>query len=321
MQSTAFPRFKLIYVFWAMSLVAAALATFGLSGIAVALLVFAVWFGMGLVATGRSSCIEVAVIGGILFVALQVLLFPLVRGGGREAALRTQCINNVKQIGLALLNYESANGHFPPPYIADESGRPMHSWRVLILPFMEHAELYERYNFAEPWDSTENLKLLDEMPTALGCPWHDDGLCYYVAATGKDTAWRAPDGVRMVEITRGTSKCLHVTETVKGIPWTKPEDFDPRAFVESAIEQGHTKHGGRITAGYADGHVETISVPQQAHWLEHLAKRSGEFDPDSLEPKYVEAKPISETSIPGWLLLVLCLLPAIPIRKWSLQRK
>jgi hypothetical protein len=45
---------------------------------------------------------------------------------------------------LAVANYEFANGAFPPPFLADASGRPMHSWRVLILPFLEQGELYNR---------------------------------------------------------------------------------------------------------------------------------------------------------------------------------
>ena len=49
-------------------------------------------------------------------------------------------------------------GAFPAAYVADENGRPMHSWRVALLPFLEQSDLYSQYNFNEPWDSPENLR-------------------------------------------------------------------------------------------------------------------------------------------------------------------
>ena len=62
----------------------------------------------------------------------------------REAARRSQCKGNLKQIGLALLNYHDTFGCFPPAYIADADGKPMHSWRVLILPYIDNAQLYNQ---------------------------------------------------------------------------------------------------------------------------------------------------------------------------------
>src|SRR5579872_1042254 len=69
----------------------------------------------------------------------------------REAARRAQCANNLKMIGLALAQYESQYGRFPPAYIADADGKPMHSWRVLILPYLDEESLYSEYDFSEPW--------------------------------------------------------------------------------------------------------------------------------------------------------------------------
>src|SRR3954454_16252831 len=78
--------------------------------------------------------IEFLVVIGIL--GLLVFMFlPIGRGGAREAARRMQCSNHLKQIGLALQNYHDEYRSLPPAYIADAEGKPMHSWRVLILPF------------------------------------------------------------------------------------------------------------------------------------------------------------------------------------------
>ncbi|MEZ6114117.1 MAG: DUF1559 domain-containing protein [Pirellulaceae bacterium] len=83
------------------------------------------------------------------------MLLPAVQTA-REAARRSQCSSNLKQIELALHNYHDTFKSFPPAYIADANGRPMHSWRVLILPFMEQRELYDQCRFDEPWDGPNN---------------------------------------------------------------------------------------------------------------------------------------------------------------------
>jgi hypothetical protein len=60
---------------------------------------------------------------------------------------------------LAVANYHDVKGHYPPAYIADANGKPMHSWRVLILPYLEENELFEKYDFTQPWNSEANLRL------------------------------------------------------------------------------------------------------------------------------------------------------------------
>ena len=66
------------------------------------------------------------------------LLLPAVQAA-REAARRAQCTNNLKQIGLAMHNYHSAYNHFPAAAITDDDGKPLLSWRVAILPYIEQA--------------------------------------------------------------------------------------------------------------------------------------------------------------------------------------
>ena len=85
----------------------------------------------------RFTCVEVLVVCGVLVVLVALFLPALRFGGAREAARRMQCSNHLKQIALALHNYHDEYKSFPPAYIADESGKRMHSWRVLILPFIE----------------------------------------------------------------------------------------------------------------------------------------------------------------------------------------
>ena len=110
-----------------------------------------------------------------------------VRGG--------QCANNLRQIALALLNYEQANGCFPPAYIADKNGKPVHSWRVLILPYLDETAMYKMYDFTQPWDGPKNRKLLATRPPVFCCPGDRKtrasgaNQASYVAVVGAKAAW------------------------------------------------------------------------------------------------------------------------------------
>ena len=77
----------------------------------------------------------------------------------RESPRRSQCRNNLKNIGLALHNYHEAHGCFPPAFVADANGKPMHSWRVLILPYLDQGPSRKMYSFNEPRDGPNNKKL------------------------------------------------------------------------------------------------------------------------------------------------------------------
>src|SRR5262249_38134338 len=147
------------------------------------------------VSSGRRSAWVAAMVTG--FWILVCAGVPLALGvaailQARDAARRIQCGNNLKQIGLALLNYESTYGTFPPAYIADESGKPMHSWRVLILPQLGEGALYEQYRFDEPWDGPSNRRLLSEMPAIYACRSHAG------RNPGTNTAYAAALGERCV---------------------------------------------------------------------------------------------------------------------------
>src|SRR5438552_18335675 len=119
----------------------------------------------------RRAMLYVLIPGLLLLGGLVAVVLPAVRQS-RESVRRSLCKCNLKQVGLALHNYREEFGCFPPAYVADRAGRPMHSWRVLILPFIDQADLYSKYNFDEPWDGPNNIKLLDEMPRLYKCPSH-----------------------------------------------------------------------------------------------------------------------------------------------------
>jgi Protein of unknown function (DUF1559) len=151
-------------------------------------------------------------------------------GDAREAARRAQCSCNLCGIKLALHNYHSQYGSFPPAYVADANGRPMHSWRVLILPFMEYQSLYAQYDFAEPWDGPNNIKLLNSMPNIFACPSrfsNKTNLTSYAVITGPGTMFPGAGTVSSAAVTDGMADTLMIVEVANAnIPWTAPIDLD-----------------------------------------------------------------------------------------------
>jgi len=111
---------------------------------------------------------------GLNIVALVWCLALVIPAGqeARETARRMQCANHEKQIGLAFHNYHETHGALPPLYTVDEEGKPLHSWRVLILPYIEQKSLYDQIRLDEPWDSVHNKQFHDQMPSIYKCPSH-----------------------------------------------------------------------------------------------------------------------------------------------------
>src|SRR3954453_12973827 len=110
-------------------------------------------------------------------------------------------------------SYESHHGSLPPPAVHDKDGRPLLSWRVLILPYVEQDELYKRFRLDEPWDSPHNRALLPEMPRTYtaynGSKPPTPHSTYYQAFVGKGTAFEGPRGMRLKEdFPDGTSQTL-----------------------------------------------------------------------------------------------------------------
>jgi hypothetical protein len=141
------------------------------------------------------------------------------------------CSNNLKQIALALHNYHDRYGSLPPAYVADEDGKPMHSWRVLILPYLEQQALYDIYDMDEPWNGPNNIQLLKDVPSIYACPsatGHSKrrGTCTsYVAVVGPTTPWPAPSVASFATIKDGMSNTALVVESNHEIPWLEPRDL------------------------------------------------------------------------------------------------
>ena len=210
---------------------------------------------------------------GVGVATLAGMLLPAVQSA-REAARRTQSMNNVKQIMLALHNYHSANKRFPPPVLVGPDGETKYSWRVAILPYIDQNELYEAYARSEPWDGPNNRKLLARIPRVFLNPndAEDSTSASYYAMVGEQTAFgNKAEGSRIRDFLDGTSNTLMVFEAKRGVAWTKPEDI-PYSDDEQIEKLGGFHPGGYI-GGLADGSVRFISENVDEELLRNLIKR------------------------------------------------
>lgn len=98
------------------------------------------------------------------------------RPAAREATAtqRRRSLDNLTRIMRAFLAYHDVYGHFPAD-VRDWGGRPLLSWRVAILPYVEQGELYRQFRLTEPWDSEHNLKLLARMPPVYRVGFEPEG--------------------------------------------------------------------------------------------------------------------------------------------------
>ncbi|HEV3341674.1 MAG TPA: DUF1559 domain-containing protein [Pirellulales bacterium] len=215
-------------------------------------------------------------------VVLLALLVPAVEQA-REASRRSSCNCNLKQIGLALQTYADVYKAFPPAYIIDARGNRMHSWRVLILPYLEQKPLYDQYDFNEPWNGPHNSLLAKYMPPAYRCPSDDlsrPGETSYATIDGPGTFLSGSKGSSFGDIKDGTSMTLAVVEAAgSGINWMEPRDvpFGSLAggIMSSAKPGISSRHDGACIAAFGDGHTSALDSTIPVTALQALATRAG----------------------------------------------
>jgi hypothetical protein len=237
-------QFRLSTLFLLFVVLWSSLAVFGGWGIAV--FVVAVALAVYMYRTGRLWPAVVAV----LLVLIGLFLLPAVEAA-REANRYFACPNHMKRISLALHNYRQVNGCFPPAFVADKDGRPMHSWRVLILPYLDHKDLYKQYKFDESWDGPNNKKLLASRPSAYVCPDDENAvaqdvtLTSYAAVVGAIAAW---PGEKPGKPTGDLSQTIMLVEIANaGVKWTEPRDLSLDALQtlspKTSVVTAFSRHG------------------------------------------------------------------------------
>jgi prepilin-type N-terminal cleavage/methylation domain-containing protein/prepilin-type processing-associated H-X9-DG protein len=219
------------------------------------------------------TLVELLVVIAIIGV-LVALLLPAVQMA-REASRRTKCLNNLKQLGLAMHNYHDKEGSFPPAAVFDKNGKALLSWRVLLLPYLEADDLYKEFKLDEPWDSAHNKKLLAKMPPLFASPAAkpDATDTIYQTFVGDGTVFEGKKGIAINDIKDGTSNTIMIVEAADAVPWTKPADlpYDPAKPLPKL--GGVTKAGSN--ALFCDGSVRLLSASIAEQTLRALITRSG----------------------------------------------
>lgn len=215
----------------------------------------------------------------MIMVILFVLVFPTF--STTPISIRqSQCEANLQKIGLAMLEYHDVHGSFPPAYIADAKGKPMHSWRVLLLPHLGYEGLYRRYNFEEPWDSAANIQLSASMPPVYACPSDPDAIVEarssYQVVAGPGTAFPGEKSVSIRDIQDGTRNTVLVVEATSksGFNWLDPVDLDLNQMQftigtsKNEVCSHHDHRGANVVT--ADGKVHRLESTMHTEHVESL---------------------------------------------------
>ncbi|MFN0199012.1 MAG: DUF1559 domain-containing protein [Planctomycetaceae bacterium] len=269
-------------------------------------------------------------VSGILALGFVLLLigefYPAMRAG--ESSRISQCRHNLKQIGLALQNYHEAFGSFPPAYIADEHGKPMHSWRTRILPYLDEVNRYNEYHFGEPWDSPANQQLAVSTPEAYRClstffagpPYL---MTSYLAVTGPQTVWTG----EKTTTTEGKSDAPKNTVLVIELPqravhWMEPRDIsiDEAVALLSSLDQ--RDENGKYLNGHllsSDGQIKAIPHGLSAEtWKALFTASADDQAPDISTFENVNYQPFNPwgiyRTIAWWSFFILALVPLLWMR-------
>jgi hypothetical protein len=194
--------------------------------------------------------------------------------GEDDAEARARTVDNLKILGIAVSGFAHANdGRFPPAAIRKD-GKPLLSWRVAILPFLDQKALYGKFHLDEPWDSPHNKALLKEMPSQYEAVVRKDPTpysTYYQAFVGPGALFDGMEGTSVTDVTDGVGWTLMVAEGADPVPWTKPEDLP--------YHEGRPlpKLGGQFEDGFyvafADGSARFLSRTVTAETLRALILR------------------------------------------------
>lgn len=227
------------------------------------------------------------------FVCFVISILLPASSNGRPASRRTACKNNLKQLGLAMLNYHDTFDQFP----ATAGGSPPMSWRVAVLPYVDQAPLFNSYDLTKRWDEPPNAAFLLQEIRSYRCPGverpaDDQGRFFtsYVAPVGPRTMLLSGEGRRIQDITDGVSNTLLLVEACGlEILWSEPRDFDVTQGPIGIDLKGHGRtdspgvmsgyHAGGVHVLVGDGAVRFLSQKTDPAVLNALLTADGGDDP------------------------------------------
>ena len=270
---------------WSMTIVALAVGCWGDRGIAIAIVIIVI----GFTALAINRALASLVIG--LFSPL-FLVFAVPSGGHPPWVWDlNECSNRLFQISFAIQRFDSEHRHYPPAFMTDADGRPMHSWRVLILPYLPrrdsrggttdgtYAEVFAQYRFDEPWDSPHNAALAD-LVDAYQCPalLRDKSVpstaTPYLAVVGDNACWPGATSRTPEEFSDGMSRAICLIEAPPIENWMEPKDMSPAEVIEYLASDRSVHRIPSTTTWWdnsrplhrrvamADSHIELVDAKQ-----------------------------------------------------------
>jgi hypothetical protein len=205
----------------------------------------------------------------------------------QESARQSACLGRFAQMQLALTNYRETHGHFPPAFVAGPDGKPWHSWRVLILPFMEQATVYDRYRFDEPWDGPNNRLLADKIylpifQCASGADYGKSLHTNVVAIVGVGTAFPGAGSTQLSDFRDAGRHTILLAEYGNSdIHWMEPRDLNADQmsfqFNDPAVPSISAPHPSGPAVVFADGICAyRLRRPLSAETLSALVRTQGD---------------------------------------------
>ena len=217
-------------------------------------------------------------------VALILASWTYLIAPARHATNTTLCHANLFKLCFALRLYDDANGALPPAYINGANGKPSHSWRVLILPYLDSwgidgKAIQQAYDFSEPWNGSTNVGLpTPVLKSRFACPCGSEqytSLTSYVVLVGTDTLFPGSDTVSISELPESVDPILVIEITNSDIQWTEPRDLSIDAITLSA-EANSTRlsrpHAGTIRYITARGRLGVLPAGTTVDEIRHLAQ-------------------------------------------------
>jgi hypothetical protein len=223
-----------------------------------------------------TALLAVALLVALVWAAVDRVLFvsPLLREKMRLNERRREA--NLHNLALAVHLYHGTKRKLPPAVVHSKDGRPLLSWRVLILPYIDEKNLYEEFDLDQPWDSPHNKALLSRMPEVYALPGRRPGSdTHYRVFVGEGTAFeRTEKGLRIPEdFPDGASKTLLIVEAREPVPWTKPDEL-PYAAAEPLPPLGASSKDG-FYAAFGDGSVRYIDMKESETRIRAYITRNG----------------------------------------------
>lgn len=223
------------------------------------------------------TLIELLIVFSVIGLLLALLL-PAPRRVG-DSGRRERCRNNVRQLALALNLYYDQYKTFPPAYSVDAHGKALHSWRTLILPFLDEKKLYDSIDLTKPWNAPVNAVARYHLVSAYRCPSADlHRKTSYLAVISPTGIFQPGKSRSLSEITDGSDKTLLLVEVDPkyAVEWMSPNDATEEIILKRGENPERTHpHMGGAHAVLADGTVRFLSEDMSRKDLHALTTING----------------------------------------------